>query len=252
MTSHLPIFKKVDCLMLRVPDLEEGLRFYQDRLGHSVLWRTDSAIGLKLPDSDSELVISNTTSEPEVDLLVESADSAAKRFVEAGGKIVNGPFEIPIGRCVVLQDPWGYVLVALDMSKGAFVIDGQHRVVGITKKEEYRGSVIEESLKDNRVLNDIKVVRTRITNDEDPSKRWHIFVLHVNRSEIDRLQGCLRNGPWYMHFWDDKDITVVFKNRTFTLNRNNTSTWTKAIEHGRSLGIPDSQLDFSIESGGST
>ncbi len=41
---------------IHVPDLEAGLRFYRDQLGHEVAWRTERAIGLRLPESDAELV----------------------------------------------------------------------------------------------------------------------------------------------------------------------------------------------------
>lgn len=65
-----------------------------------------------------------------MDLLVESADAAAEQILAAGGKVVAGPFEIQIGRCVVVQDPWGNTLVLLDMSKGALQTDAEGNVIG--------------------------------------------------------------------------------------------------------------------------
>jgi catechol 2,3-dioxygenase-like lactoylglutathione lyase family enzyme len=32
-----PLFRKVDCLQIPVPDLEAGLAFYRDRLGHPLI-----------------------------------------------------------------------------------------------------------------------------------------------------------------------------------------------------------------------
>jgi catechol 2,3-dioxygenase-like lactoylglutathione lyase family enzyme len=52
-----PLLRKVDCVRLYVPDLEAGLAFYRDQLGHQLIWRTESAIGLRLPNSDAELVL---------------------------------------------------------------------------------------------------------------------------------------------------------------------------------------------------
>jgi hypothetical protein len=52
-----PLFRKIDRLQIPVPDLEAGLAFYRDRLGHELIWRTDAAAGLHLPDSDTEIVI---------------------------------------------------------------------------------------------------------------------------------------------------------------------------------------------------
>jgi catechol 2,3-dioxygenase-like lactoylglutathione lyase family enzyme len=42
-----------------VPDLDAGLRFYRDSLGHELRWRDDQAgqAGLGLPGSDTEIVL---------------------------------------------------------------------------------------------------------------------------------------------------------------------------------------------------
>ena len=57
-------------------------------------------------------------------------EEAASRFVEAGGSIVAGPFDIKIGKCVVVADPWGNKLVLLDSTKGALKTDEDGLVVG--------------------------------------------------------------------------------------------------------------------------
>jgi lactoylglutathione lyase len=65
-----------------------------------------------------------------VNLLVASADRAVAVIVEAGGQIVVPPFDIRIGRCAVVQDPWGNELILLDMSKGPLVTDAHRNVLG--------------------------------------------------------------------------------------------------------------------------
>lgn len=50
--------------------------------------------------------------------------------VEAGGTIVVAPFDIQVGRCVVVGDPWGTPLVLLDTSKGLLVTDADGNVTG--------------------------------------------------------------------------------------------------------------------------
>ncbi len=112
------------------PDLEAGLSFYRDHLGHELIWRTGTAAGLRLPDSDAELVIQTERQGPETDLLVESADDAARFIEQGGGKIVVPPFDIQIGRCAVVEDPWGNVLVLLDGSKGLLKTDAEGNVIG--------------------------------------------------------------------------------------------------------------------------
>ena len=67
-----------------------------------------------------------------MDFLVDSSDEAAKLVEQAGGKVIVLPFEIQIGRCVVLEDPWGNPLVLLDTSKGLLKIDADGKVIGNT------------------------------------------------------------------------------------------------------------------------
>ena len=124
------LIRKVDCVRLYVPDLEAGLAFYRDRLGHELIWRTATAAGLRLPESDAELVLQTEDQRQEVDLLVDSADKATQQVEQAGGKVIVPPFEIQIGRCVVLEDPWGNPLVLLDMSKGQLKTDANGNVIG--------------------------------------------------------------------------------------------------------------------------
>lgn len=126
------MFRKVDCLRLHVQDVPRAVAFYSDRLGHPLVWRDgDREAGLRMADSNSELVLVAGDEAPESDLLVDSVDEAARRFEAAGGSIVERPFDIRIGRCAVVQDPWGNRLVLLDMTKGRLKTDEERNVVGI-------------------------------------------------------------------------------------------------------------------------
>ena len=111
---------------------------------------------------------------------------------------------------------------------------------------EYKGCIVEESLDDNRVLNNLKVVKIRITDEEKPEDRWHIYDSLLSEDKIDDLHKHLRQG-WYMHFWQDRDVIVLFKDKKFKLNYDDKSTWKSAVEYGLSIGIPKEQLDFVLE-----
>jgi catechol 2,3-dioxygenase-like lactoylglutathione lyase family enzyme len=125
------LLRKVDCVRLPVPDLEAGLAFYRDRLGHRLLWRTATAAGLRLPDSDTELVLQTGQAQPETDLLVDSVDRAAARLVQAGGHILVQPGDIPVGRVAVVADPFGNPLTILDLTKGRYATDADANVTGV-------------------------------------------------------------------------------------------------------------------------
>jgi predicted enzyme related to lactoylglutathione lyase len=133
------LLRKVDCVQLPVPELDGGLAFYRDRLGHELLWRSQTAAGLRLADSDSELVLQTQRRQPEVDFLVDSVDQAAAQLTRAGGTVLVGPADIPVGRVAVVADPFGNPLTILDLSKGRYLTDGDGNVTGVTGPDRAAG-----------------------------------------------------------------------------------------------------------------
>jgi lactoylglutathione lyase len=125
-----PLFRKLDNLLLRVADLDAAIGFYRDRLGHRVLWRSGEAVGFALPDTDAELVV-HLHIGPETDVVVEDVDRAFALFLSGGGEAVEPPFDIAIGRCARVRDPFGNLLVILDNSKGRLATDADGRVIGV-------------------------------------------------------------------------------------------------------------------------
>ncbi|MEU4386356.1 VOC family protein [Promicromonospora sp. NPDC023805] len=115
------ILRAIDAVTIPVPDLDAGLAFYRDRLGHRLLWRNDAVgqAGLALPDGDSELVLT-TRQAYEPDWLVTSVPDAVVALVAAGGSVITEPVEIPVGRVAVVADPFGNALVLVDLSKGRY------------------------------------------------------------------------------------------------------------------------------------
>lgn len=130
-----PLFDRVDCVHLRVTDLDSGLDFYQKALGLRLLWRTKNACGLGLKDDITEIVIS-TEDYVMVDLKVENVEKAVEAFVRAGGKVEDGPFDIDIGKCVVVADPWGNRYCLLDITKGTYDTDNDGTVSGVSIKND--------------------------------------------------------------------------------------------------------------------
>jgi predicted enzyme related to lactoylglutathione lyase len=130
--ARRPVLRKVDAVTIRVSTIDKGLSFYRDKLGHELLWRNDEIgqAGLRLPDSDAEIVLSTSLGYAP-NWLVRSADEAADRFAAAGGEVLVEPFDIPVGRCTVVADAFGNHLVLLDLSKGLYVTDDNGSVTGV-------------------------------------------------------------------------------------------------------------------------
>ncbi|MEV0286418.1 VOC family protein [Kribbella sp. NPDC050820] len=127
------LLRAVDAVTVRVPDLDSGLAFYRDALGHELVWRNDEIgqAGLRLPDSETEIVLA-TGLDYAPSWLVTSADEAAEQLVGRGGRLVQAPFDIPVGRCAVVADPFGNPLVVLDLSKGLYTTDAAGGVTSVS------------------------------------------------------------------------------------------------------------------------
>ena len=135
-TNPPPLLRAVDAVMVPVPSLDEGLRFYRDQLGHELLWRNEhlGQAGLRLPESETELVLS-TTHGYAPNWLVTSVAEAVETVLAAGGRVVQEPTPIPVGQVAVVADPFGNPLVLLDLSTGRYVTDQSGQVTHVEPSE---------------------------------------------------------------------------------------------------------------------
>ena len=133
--SSPAVLRMVDAVTVPVPDIDQGLEFYRDHLGHELLWRNDEVgqAGLRLPESRTELVLS-TSLQYVPNWLVTSVDEAVEIVVTAGGTVLTEPTQIPVGRLAVVTDPFGNALILLDLSAGHYVTDARGCVTGVIPK----------------------------------------------------------------------------------------------------------------------
>jgi len=114
--------------------------------------------------------------------------------------------------------------------------------------EKYKGAIVEESLEDNRILNDFKVSSISVTKEDNPEERWHICNVEATKKQIENLSKNIKPSKWYAHFWNsNKDVIAIFRGKIFYFNYNDKKSWNPAIKYGRSIGIPREQLDFIID-----
>lgn len=117
----IPALRKIDCIMVRVAELDAAVDYYQRVFGLRVFWRRERAVGLKMPETDAEIVLHTESDIPgpvEPHYLVDDVVAAVASYAGQGCSILVAPFDIEIGKCAVLQDPFGVRLCILDMTKG--------------------------------------------------------------------------------------------------------------------------------------
>jgi lactoylglutathione lyase len=115
------MLRKIDCVMIRVDNVEEAATYYARVFGLLPQWSGDDSIGLAFPETDTEIVLHNDDHIPssvEVHYLVDDVVAAVTYFVEQGCQALVTPFDVTIGKCAVIRDPFGTRLCILDLTKG--------------------------------------------------------------------------------------------------------------------------------------
>lgn len=107
----------------------------------------------------------------------------------------------------------------------------------------YKGTIIENSLSSKEILKKVRIDKTWQDGD------WTLHDVFLDEDQIPELSRSLDNGPWYIHIWyqGKDDVKVIYKDKIFDIKFSDKSTWTDAVEHGKTLGIPEEQLDFPID-----
>ena len=93
--------------------------------------------------------------------------------------------------------------------------------------KNYKGTIIQESLIDDRILNDFDFVGFKVTNEEKPEARWHLFTVFASHEDIEKLASNLKPEKWYAHFWSGDDVIAVYPSKTFQFKISDKSTMDK-------------------------
>jgi len=110
--------------MIKVDDVQKAQKFYVETFGMIPVWKdlhTPGAAGLRFPESDSEIVLHNIADIParvDVTYLVDDVAAALVGLKSEGCAVLEGPFDVTIGKCAVITDPFGTPMTLIDMTKG--------------------------------------------------------------------------------------------------------------------------------------
>ena|ERR1051326_2991721 len=115
------MLRKIDCVMLYVEDVPAAMTYYAEVFGLRPVWWDAQSAGMALPETDAEIVLHckpDLPSPAEVHYLVEDVLAAVETLAAKGCRALVPPFEIAIGNCAIIADPFGVRLCLLDMTKG--------------------------------------------------------------------------------------------------------------------------------------
>ena len=108
--------------------------------------------------------------------------------------------------------------------------------------EEYHGIIIDASQKFKSIFKNLRILGQK----KSEKNKWVLYRIGVAAEGLEDTIQAIQNNMlpgYYFHIYRDGELVVVFKDRVFRIKPDKT-TWNEAIEHGKSLGIPEEQLDF--------
>ncbi|MFJ3415292.1 hypothetical protein ACIPN8_03030 [Streptomyces sp. NPDC086082] len=120
-----------------------------------------------------------------------------------------------------------------------------------------QGVLIAESLRVGAQLTGIplqitRLTRVEMTNRGDGQPRyWTLLEFSAEESAAqrlaDQLASCLASsGGWYTDFHTADETFVIFANKVFRYPRGQAEGRSEAQQYGRSVGVPESQLDWQL------
>ena len=117
------------------------------------------------------------------------------------------------------------------------------------------GTLIAESLQVDAVIAGVQLVVTKIARADvgdvaaGQPRTWTFIEFEVSDEDVDALARSLetalrREGGWYCDFRTEAETFVAFAGRTFRYARGDAAGRADATNHGRSVGVPEAQLDW--------
>lgn len=105
----------------------------------------------------------------------------------------------------------------------------------------FRLGIIEESLSDKNILDDLEqyYISQRLQNvPDDEFPIWHITEYHLNDTLIENVLDLLIDQikkTWYCHAFSDEKLYVILYEKWFAVSLEKDDTWNDMIEYGISI-----------------
>lgn len=119
----------------------------------------------------------------------------------------------------------------------------------------YKGVVIEESLRNPGLPEGVKVLFTKVEKVIEAHKtpwlrKWTLHTVEVDKNKAEEVAGIIsesletEHNAWYADYKNEKFHYVIFPNKVFKVTNEHREEYQKVRAYGLSLGIPDYQLAF--------
>lgn len=120
----------------------------------------------------------------------------------------------------------------------------------------YKGIIIEESLNDASILQDVNILATKVEKVTGKHQtpwltQWTLHTVEIPEEKANEFAEKVSRSfdtdhpIWYADFKNDGYHFIIFSNKVFKVDLKNPFFYKKARIYGISLGIPDYQLNFA-------
>ena len=116
---------------------------------------------------------------------------------------------------------------------------------------KFKGLLLKESLKDKAILDRLTITRQETWQVENAApiqpSTWQALWFEGEEEQADRIAQDLSQAlhpDWYCNLVTEPHSYAVFGGKVFKYPRGDEKGRTQAQAYGRSVGIPESQLDW--------
>jgi hypothetical protein len=122
------------------------------------------------------------------------------------------------------------------------------------ERANYTGVIIEESLIDKKILDEVKILKKEVEPVVEKHKtpwvkQWTKHSVEVPEKDADKVAKQLsedldKEHPWYADFKNEKYHFIIYRGKVFKVDLKNPTLYKDAQAYGISLGIPEYQVNW--------
>lgn len=126
----------------------------------------------------------------------------------------------------------------------------------LRERQVLEGTLIAESLRAGTTLDGLNLTVRKISRYQvrgatpDQPGIWCALDFEADDADAEDLAqvfaGVLDQPGWYANFQSETESFIVYPDRIFRYPRGDRAGRAEAQAHGRQLGIPDPQLDWTV------